>query len=102
MTTRWCSTESVPTTRQQEVPKNDLGASFSSSLEVLASMDLRDCSKSSLAMSKARLHGACLANWIVWMSRINKTGAADREQFLHFSNCFGDDVVRLTAVKLIL
>jgi hypothetical protein len=49
------------------------------------------------------LRGITLAhstNRIVWISGINKAGTADGEEFLHFTNCFGDHVVRLTGLKL--
>jgi hypothetical protein len=41
------------------------------------------------------LHGDGTAKRIVSVSGINKTGTADGEEFLHFTHCFGNHVMRL-------
>jgi hypothetical protein len=46
------------------------------------------------------LHGDRTTKRIVWVSGINKIATADGEEFLHFTHCFGNHVMRLTGLNL--
>src|ERR1700746_2199278 len=62
--------------------------------------DLRMSALCQKAKTINGLHGDRTTKRIVWVSGINKIATADGEQFLHFTHCFGNHVMRLTGLNL--